>query len=109
MERRVVITGLGAVSPIGNNVPDMWDSVQNSKSGITNITKFDTSNYTSKVAGEIKDFSPDKYLEKRESRRMDPFTLYGMVAALEAMENAGLKIGDYDPEKIGVILGNGIG
>jgi len=109
MERRVVITGLGAVSPIGNNVPDMWESIKNSKSGITNITKFDTSNYTSKVAGEIKDFSPDKYLEKRESRRMDPFTLYGMVAALEAMENAGLKIGDYNPEKIGIILGNGIG
>lgn len=109
MERRVVITGLGAVSPIGNNVKELWEGIKGSRSGIGNITKFDTSDYPSKVAGEIRDFSPDNYLDKRESRRMDPFTLYGMVAALEAMDDAGLKVGEYDPERIGVILGNGIG
>lgn len=109
MERRVVITGLGAVSPIGNNVKELWESIKSSRSGIGNITKFDTADYTSKVAGEIRDFSPENYLDKREARRMDSFTLYGMVAALEGMDDAGLKIGEYDPERIGIILGNGIG
>ncbi len=109
MERRVVVTGLGTVNPIGHSIAETWESVKNSRSGIGKITHFDTTDYPSKVAGEVKDFSPDKYIDKREARRMDSFTLYGLHATMEAMEDAGLKIGDYDPERIGVILGNGIG
>ncbi len=108
-ERRVVVTGIGTVNPIGNSVEETWEAVKQGRSGIGKITHFDPTDYPSKVAGEVKNFSPDKYIDKREARRMDSFTLYGLYAAMEAMEDAGLEIGSYDPERIGVILGNGIG
>ncbi len=108
-ERRVVVTGIGTVNPIGNSVAETWEAVKQGRSGIGKITHFDPTDYPSKVAGEVKNFSPDKYIDKREARRMDSFTLYGLYAAMEAMEDAGLEIGSYDPERIGVILGNGIG
>ncbi len=108
-ERRVVVTGIGTVNPIGNSVEETWEAVKQGQSGIGKITHFDPTDYPSKVAGEVKNFSPEKYIDKREARRMDSFTLYGLYAAMEAMEDAGLEIGSYDPERIGVILGNGIG
>ena len=79
--RRVVVTGLGAVTPIGNNVADTWQSVKNSVCGIQNITLFDTTDRQVKLAGEVKDFQPEAYLDKRDVRRMDRFTQFAMVAA----------------------------
>ena len=107
--RRIVVTGLGTVNPLANNVKDYWERVKNGENGITRITRFDPSDYPSQVGGELKDFDPTSYLEKKEIRRMDRFTLYALVASIEAMEDAGIKNGTVDPTKIGVVLGNGIG
>jgi 3-oxoacyl-[acyl-carrier-protein] synthase II len=109
MSRRVVITGMGTVNPLGNNVKDFWRAIQNSENGIDKLTRFDITNYSCKIAGQLKDFSVEKYLETKEARRMDRFTQYAMVAALEAMADAGLKAEDGDPERRGIALGNGIG
>jgi 3-oxoacyl-[acyl-carrier-protein] synthase II len=109
MSRRIVITGMGTVNPLGNNVKDYWRAIQNAENGIDKMTRFDSTNYSCKVAGQVKDFSPEKFLEGKEARRMDRFTQYAMVAALEAMADAGLAPGGGDPERMGVALGNGIG
>ncbi len=109
MARRVVVTGMGTVNPLGNNVADFWRAVCASENGIGKLTRFDTDGYSSKLAGEVKDFVPEKTLEAKEARRMDRFTQYAMVSALEAMESASLKPGEADPERFGVIIGNGIG
>ena len=109
MARRVVVTGMGTVNPLGNTVPDFWKNVKNSENGIDRLTRFDATEYNSKIAGEVKDFSSTTYIDNREARRLDRFTLYAVVAALEAMEDAGLKNGQVDPVRFGVILGNGIG
>ena len=109
MARRVVITGLGTVNPLGNNVKDYWRRVQNCENGIGRITSFDPAPYPSQVAGEVKDFDPSQYLEKKEIRRMDLFCLYAVVAAMEAMKDAGISDGVVDPPRIGCVLGNGIG
>ncbi len=107
MERRVVVTGLGTVNPLGNSVPEFWENVKNVENGIGRITRFDASDYTSKVTGEVKDFHPEQHIERREVRRLDSFTLYALVAALEAIEDAGIKPDAVDPDRTGVILGNG--
>jgi 3-oxoacyl-[acyl-carrier-protein] synthase II len=109
MERRVAITGLGTVNPLGNNVADFWTNVRAMKNGITRVTRFDPAEYTSQVAGEVKDFSSDDYIEKKEARRMDPFTVYAMVSALQAAEDAGIGNGDVESTRFGVVIGNGIG
>ena len=109
MSKRVVVTGLGAVTPIGNDVATFWDSIQSGRSGIGPNTKFDVSEYPSKIAGVVKDFDPTTFIEKKEARKMDDFTLFALKSAYEAMEDAGLKSDDVDPERIGVIVGNGIG
>jgi 3-oxoacyl-[acyl-carrier-protein] synthase II len=109
MARRVVVTGLGTVNPLGNTVKDYWKAIQNGENGIGKITRFDVTDFSSKVAGQVKDFSPEKILDSKEVRRMDRFTQYAMVSALEALADAGIKPGDGDPERMGVILGNGIG
>jgi 3-oxoacyl-[acyl-carrier-protein] synthase II len=109
MPRRVVVTGLGTVNPLGNNVKDFWRALQNAENGIDKLTRFDSTDFSSKVAGQVRDFAVDKYLDSKEARRMDRFTQYAMVAALEAMADAGLKPGGVDPERLGVTLGNGIG
>ena len=109
MSRRVVVTGLGTVNPLGNNVKDYWRAVQNAENGIEKLTRFDTTDFSSKVAGQVKDFAADKLLDSKEARRMDRFTQYAMVAALEAYADAGLKTESVDPERIGITLGNGIG
>ena len=109
MARKVVVTGMGTVNPLGNNVEDFWKAIRAGENGIGKLTRFESNGYTSKVAGEVKDFVPEKLLESKEARRMDRFTQFAMVAALEAMKSAGLEVGQAEPERFGVILGNGIG
>jgi len=109
MERRVVITGMGTVNPLANNVKDFWTRVKNVENGITRITRFDASEHSSQVGGEVKDLHPGDYFDNKEARRMDKFSVYAVVSALQAVEDAGLGEGAVDPERMGVILGNGIG
>ncbi|MCX7029022.1 MAG: beta-ketoacyl-ACP synthase II [Spirochaetes bacterium] len=109
MTRRVVVTGLGTVNPLGNNVQDSWKRTKAGENGIGRITRFDVSDFPSKIAGELKDFAPEKVMESKDARRMDRFTQYAMVAGIEAMAQAGLTSGQADPERFAVVLGNGIG
>ena len=109
MARRVVVTGMGTVNPLGNSVKDFWAAVKAGENGIGKLTRFDVSQYPARIAGEVKDFAPEKLLGAKEARRMDRFTQYAMVASIEAMADAGLAAGTVDPERLGVILGNGIG
>ena len=109
MWKRVVVTGIGTVNPLGNNVPAFWSSIKAGKSGIGPNTKFDTTDYPAKIAGEVKDFKPREFLDKKEIRKMDNFTLFALKAALEAMADAKIKENEIDPERFGVIIGNGIG
>lgn len=106
--RRVVITGLGCVTPIGNDVPTFWESLKNGKCGIGPITHFDTTDYKVKVAGEVKDFDPLQYMEKSEIRKFDVFCWYAMAAATQAVEESGIK-DTLPPERIGTYFGSGIG
>lgn len=109
-KRRVVITGLGIVSPVGNNVADAWNNIHSGKSGITSITRFDASEFTSRIAGEVKDFDIKEYLSVKAARRMDVFIHYGMAAAIQAIKDAGIaEIGNLDAERVGVSIGSGIG
>jgi 3-oxoacyl-[acyl-carrier-protein] synthase II len=109
--RRVVITGLGTVSPVGNDVESFWKSVREGSSGVGPITRFDTSDFVTKYAAEVKDFDPKERIDRRDARKMDRFSQYSVYAAREAFEQAGLldKEGAYDPERLGVVLGVGIG
>ncbi len=114
MSRKIVITGIGTVNPLANDVPTTWAKVKNGENGIGPITKFNVkeglfAGFSSRIAGEVRGLDMSKYVEKKEARRMDPFIQYAMAASLQAMEDAGLKDGGYDPERISVILGNGIG
>ncbi|HUV07700.1 MAG TPA: beta-ketoacyl-ACP synthase II, partial [Spirochaetia bacterium] len=114
MARRVVITGLGTVNPLGNNVESFWSNIKSLKSGITRITRFDPTEFTSQIAGEVKDFSPDGYIERKEARRMDRFAIYALVSALQAAQDAGITVGSIadtsvDSKRMGVVIGNGIG
>ena len=107
--RRVVVTGLGTVNPLALSVPEYWRGLLAGKSGIAPITQFDTANHKVKFAGEVKNFDPSGSIEPREIRRLDRFTQLALVAADEAIGESGLKLPTYDPWRIGVILGSGIG
>ncbi|KID41754.1 beta-ketoacyl-ACP synthase II [Fructilactobacillus fructivorans] len=109
MSNRVVVTGMGAVTPIGNDANAFAHNLFNSKVGIAPITKFDASDTGVTVAAEVKDFDPGQRLDKRDYKRIDLFSQYALYSAKEAMDQAGLKKGDYDPEDLGVMYGNGIG
>ncbi|TDY46592.1 3-oxoacyl-[acyl-carrier-protein] synthase II [Alicyclobacillus sacchari] len=109
MARRVVVTGLGVVSPVGNNVSAFWESLLSGKSGIREIDRFDTSDYPCKIAGLVNDFDPERYIDKKELRHMDMFTQYALYAAHEAVAHAGLVITDENRDRIGVYIGSGIG
>ncbi len=106
--RRVVITGMGAVTPIGNSVPEFWESLKAGKCGIGHITKFDASEYKVKVAAEVKDFDPLQYMEKGDVRKYDLFCQYALAAAAQAVEESGIR-GTLPPERIGTFFGSGIG
>lgn len=109
MERRVVITGMGAISPIGNSTEECWANVKAGVCGIDEITQFDTENSVVKLAGEVKDFDPTKYMEFKEARRMSRFSQLAIAAATMAVEDAGLNLDEIDKNRFGVILGSGIG
>jgi 3-oxoacyl-[acyl-carrier-protein] synthase II len=107
--KRVVVTGIGTVNPLGNDVHTFWEAIRAGKSGIGPNTKFDTEGIPSKVAGEVKDFDPTTFVERREARKMDNFTLFALKASIEAMADAKLTSDRLDVERFGVIVGNGIG
>ena len=109
VKRRVVVTGLGAVTPIGNNVQDVWESIEGSQSGITKITKFDASNYASQIAGEVKGFNAADHLNVKDVRRTDTFIHFGLVAGMEALNDAGIEKHPNFSERVGVYIGSGIG
>jgi len=108
-KRRVVVTGLGVVSPVGIGVQPAWSNLIAGKSGITRITKFDPSNFSSQVAGEVKDFDVSQYLPAKEARRMDTFMQFGLAAAIEAVKDSGIEATEENAERIGVSIGSGIG
>lgn len=109
MKRRVVITGIGCVTPIGTGKDKFWNSLINGVSGIDYITRFDTRDFSTRIAAEVRDFSAENYIDKREAKRMDRFTQFAVAAAQMAAEDAGLNIKEIDAERFGVILGAGIG
>lgn len=106
--RRVVVTGTGVISPVGNNTDQFWNSLQNGVCGIDYITRFDTADFKVKIAAEVKGFKPEDYMEKSEYRRMDLFSQYAVAASIEAVNQSGLK-DNIDPERFGVYIGSGVG
>lgn len=109
MKRRVVITGMGAITPIGNTVEEFWTGIKNENVGIGPITKFDSSEYKVKVAAEVKGFDAKERIDRKAARRMDVFSQYAVAASKEAMEMSGIKMEEEDPFRVGVIIGSGIG
>lgn len=109
MSRRVVVTGLGAVTPIGNNVDDFWASVKAGKIGFDHITKFDTTDYKCHIAAELKDFNPQDFMDRKAAKRMEPFSQYAVAAAKQAIDDSGLDIENEDPYMVGCAIGSGIG
>ena len=108
-KRRVVVTGLGAVTPIGNSVEEFWEGIREGKTGIGPITRFDAGEYKVRLVAEVKDFDPKKYMEPKMVRRMAPFAQYAVAAAKEAFADAGLDMEKEDPFRAGVIIGSGVG
>ena len=109
MERRVVITGLGAITPIGNDVNEFWKGIKDGKCGIDEITAFDASNFKVKLAAEVKGYNPEDYFDRREAKRLDKFSQYAMIASREAWKDSGLDKENENMERVGIILGSGIG
>jgi len=114
MPRRVVITGTGLITALGTGTEKNWQALVQGRSGIDVISKWDASKLDTRIAGEVKDFVPEAFMEKKEARRMDPFAQYAVAAAEMAMKDSGLPVGadkpgGYDAERVGVIVGSGIG
>jgi len=110
MKRRVVITGMGAISPLGSDLNTLWNNLVNGKSGVSTITAFDASELPTRIAAEVKDFNPEDYIDRRDVRRMDRFVHFAVAASMLALQDAELNIGtNADPERTGVIIGSGIG
>ena len=109
MSRRVVITGLGAITPIGNSVDDFYAGIKEGRIGLDNISKFDTSDFRVKIAAEVKDFAPENYMDKKAARRMEPFCQYAVAAAGEAIKDSGLDIEKEDPFMVGCAIASGVG
>ena len=108
-QRRVVLTGVGAVTPVGNNVDDFWDAVVNGKTGVARLKAFDPTPFISQIAAEIKDFDPKEYITKKQERRLDPFVIYAIAAAKMAVKDAGFDLEKLSKERAGVYIGSGIG
>ena len=109
MKKRVVITGMGAVTPIGNSVDEFWTNAKAGTVGIDEITKFSIADYKVKLAAELKNFDATAYMDRKEARRMDPFCQYAIAASVEAMNDSGLEVTVENADRIGVIIGSGIG
>jgi len=107
--RRVVVTGLGAVTPVGNTVEELWAALQQGRSGIGPVTKFDATGYPTRIAGEVRGFDPLAYVDRKEARRLDPFLQYAVAGAVMAVADAGLDVGTVDRTRFGVLVGSGIG
>lgn len=108
-KRRVVITGIGAITPIGNNIQDLWNSLLEGKSGAATITKFDASLFSTQFACEVKNFNVEEYIDKKSAKRMDLFTQYGVAASVQAMQDSGINLEEVNKERFGVVYGSGIG
>ena len=106
---RVVVTGMGVLAPNGNSVSEYWNALTAGQSGIDHITYFDTTDFPVKIAGELSDFDPEQYFERKEVRKLDPFSVYALVASNEALQMSGLDAGGFDSHRAGVMLGCGIG
>lgn len=110
MKKRVVITGIGAITPLGNDVFTTWENIKNGVSGVAPISKFDMEKFNVKVGAEVKDFAPEQFMDAKEARRMGRYTQFAVAASKMAIEDADVKIGEHvDPERIGVWIGSGIG
>lgn len=109
MKKRVVITGIGTINSIGSTIEEFWESISHGKCGIDLITKFDTSEMSTKVASYVKDFEPEKYIDKKDARRMDRFTQFAMAAAKMAIGDSGINIDELNKDRAGVLIGSGIG
>ncbi|MDJ0553463.1 MAG: beta-ketoacyl-ACP synthase II [Microcoleaceae cyanobacterium MO_207.B10] len=107
--KRVVVTGMGALTPIGNTLSDYWNGLLNGKNGIGPITRFDASRHACRIAGEVKDFDPHEYMDRKEAKRMDRFSQFAVAASKQAVANANLEINDLNAEQVGVIIGSGVG
>lgn len=107
--RRVVITGMGTVNPLGKNVEEYWANIKANKNGLSFIDQFDASDFEVKIVGAVKDFDSSKYIDKKEAKRMDRFTQFAVCSAMEALENSGTDLKDLDPFRVGVLVGVGIG
>ncbi|HMV17117.1 MAG TPA: beta-ketoacyl-ACP synthase II [Zoogloea sp.] len=107
--RRVVITGLGVISPVGNTVSEAWDSILNGRSGIGPVTRFDASALSARIAGEVKGFDVGAYISAKEARRMDTFIHFGLAAGIQAIRDSGIEVTDANADRIGVNIGSGIG
>jgi 3-oxoacyl-[acyl-carrier-protein] synthase II len=107
--RRVVITGLGALTPVGNTADELWSSLIQGRSGIGPITRFDTADFPTRIAGEVRNFDPLNFVDKKEARRLDPYLQYAIAAAVLAVRDAGLDTGKVDATRFGVLIGSGIG
>jgi 3-oxoacyl-[acyl-carrier-protein] synthase II len=107
--RRVVVTGVGVVSPLGTGNRKNWDALVAGKSGVDRITRFDASDFPVQIAGEVKDFNPEEFIDKKEIKKMDLFIQYAMGAAHFAVEDAGIVIDDSNAERVGVLVGAGLG
>ncbi len=108
-KRRVVITGMGAITPLGNTAPETWESMLAGKSGVDKITLFDTEAFTTKIAAEVKNFDPNDHFDRKAARKLDRYTQFALVAATEAVQDSGLRFEEEDRDRIGVIIGSGIG
>lgn len=109
MKRRVVVTGMGAITPIGNSVESFWESVKQEKIGFAPITHFDTAEYKCKLAAEVKNFNPEDYMDKKSARRMELFCQYAIAASKEAMKDSGIQMDQEDPYMVGCAIGSGVG
>jgi 3-oxoacyl-[acyl-carrier-protein] synthase II len=109
VERRVVVTGLGIISPLGIGIKENWQALCEGRSGIGPITRFDTTEYETKIAGEVKNFDPTSFLDRKEARKMDPFIHYALASGIMAMEDSHLKIDQSNAERVGVLVGAGLG
>src|SRR5208283_4175025 len=108
-ERRVVITGIGVLTPLGSELEVFWQNLLAGKSGIAPVTRFDTTAYDCKIGGEVKDFKPEEFMPIKETRRTDRFTQYAIGAAKKAIADAGVDVAKGDPNRVGVLIGSGIG
>ncbi|MGV2806364.1 beta-ketoacyl-[acyl-carrier-protein] synthase II, partial [Clostridium perfringens] len=110
MKHRVVVTGMGVMTSIGQDLDTFWNSLMEGKSGVSRIEAFDVSDYTTQIAASMKDFNPEDYMDRKEARRMDRFVQLAVAAGSKALEDSGLEIGvNADAERVGVSIGSGIG